>query len=150
MLPASARSVVLTGLRAGDPYRFSVAARNVLTAPARRRPQRAPSRSQSRTSVTRLRVEVRRKAALVVWRAPESSGSRVTRYTVMASNGKKVSVGSDRRRVRVTGLKTGRKLAFRVVATNSLGDGPCVALDAEGDHSLTLRSRDRESILGTS
>jgi hypothetical protein len=126
VVPATASSTVLTKLVNGTSYRFSVAAVSVhgtgsatWSAPAT--PAGRPVRP------TRVGVKPGVRAALVNWKAGAFTGARVTRYTIVASNGKRISVNGTRLKARFPGLATGKVYAFRVIATNRFGPGPTSA-----------------------
>jgi PKD repeat protein len=121
-LPATARSAVFTGLRNGSQYRFTVAAVNARGAgAATSTPEVTPAGKPYR--VPNVRVGARNDAVQVSWRAPASSGAKVTRYEIKCSNGKIRSVPGDRRDLRFGGLKSDRTYTFRVRAINRFGAG---------------------------
>jgi PKD repeat protein len=117
------RSVTFTNLLNGHHYRFSVAATNVHgTGAAKTSATVTPAGRPGRP--THVTAKARTKAALVAWHQAASGGAKVKRYTIMSSTGDRIFVRGDVHRVRFPGLKSGKKYAFKVAATNRVGRGP--------------------------
>jgi PKD repeat protein len=121
-LGAAARSTVVTGLRNGHRYRFTVAATNdVGTGPATTsntvRPAGAPGRVQH------LSAKPARRAALLAWSAAPPNGAPVLRYSIVTSRGQHRVVRGTVRQLRFDRLKAGSSYRFRIRAINSVGAG---------------------------
>ncbi len=119
---AKARGTVVTGLRNGHRYRFTVAATNdVGTGPATTsntvRPAGAPGRVQ------RLSAKPARKSAVLTWTAAPPNGAPVLRYSIVTSRGQQRVVKGTVRQLRFDHLKVGSSYRFRIRAINSVGAG---------------------------
>ncbi|HVS84970.1 MAG TPA: fibronectin type III domain-containing protein [Gaiellaceae bacterium] len=119
--PAS--PVVVTGLKNGVSYTFTVTATNGV----------GTSKSSAASAPvvpfglpgapTGVSASPGNGRALVSFTAPDDGGSRITSYTVAASGGGPAATGASSP-ISVSGLTNGTAYRFTVVATNASGDGP--------------------------
>jgi subtilisin family serine protease len=127
----STKSALLTGLANGTAYRIGVEAVNAAGAGPRSTTVTAtPRTTPGAAKVTS--VTAKKKAALVRWAKPASTGgAAISGYVVRAYSGgklvKTVTVRATARSVTVTGLKKGKAYAFRVLAKNAAGLGKASA-----------------------
>ena len=123
---ASARSVVVDGLRNGEPSTFTVRALNAVgegpDSPAS--PDVVPATVPSAPVSVEATADIRQ--ATVTWSAPASTGGlSVQGYVVTASpGGASREVDADSRSVTLSGLENGTAYTFTVAARNEVGTGP--------------------------
>ncbi|MGH3712378.1 MAG: fibronectin type III domain-containing protein [Micromonosporaceae bacterium] len=135
---------VITGLTYGQPYRFTVMARNdsgAGSAPSRPsnevRPYAAPAAPQnaSATGTGDDQITVR-------WDAAADNGNPITKYVVTPSTGNPVTVGGDARSAVINGLPTGETVTFEIRAHNGAGAGQPASASAKVGRapSVTINS----------
>ncbi|AKJ07713.1 Fibronectin, type III domain protein [Archangium gephyra] len=125
---ASARSVVVEGLRNGEPSTFTVRALNAVgegpDSPAS--PDVVPAAVPSAPASVEATADIRQ--ATVTWSAPASTGGlSVQAYVVTAEpGGASREVDADSRGVTFSGLENGTAYTFSVAARNEVGEGPAL------------------------
>jgi hypothetical protein len=123
---SGALSCVVTGLRNGTTYRFTVTATNPLGV------SRASERSAATVPYTtpgaprRVRVVAKNDALLVRWKAPSSSGGRtISRYVATAKPGGKICTAKGgATSCTIRKLNDARRYSVTVRARNIAGAGP--------------------------
>ena len=128
--PASAQSIVVTGLTNGLVFSFRVRAENAIgpgawSAPVTARPVGPPP-----VPPTLVDLAPRATSVVVRWKAPTNDGgAAITHYRikVMTATGRRVGsiriVSGSAHKVAIRGLASGTKYKFKVQAENSLGKG---------------------------
>ena len=136
--PGGARATVtgtttatVAGLANGTPYTFTVSEWNpwgeTASAPSAPVVPAGPP-----APVTGVAVTGSGATRTVSWAAPDPNGSPLTGYTVTAEpGGATTHVPAGPTTAEVTGLDPATEYAFRVHATNAVGDGPASALPGE-------------------
>ena len=125
----SGTSATLTGLVNGTPYTFSVAAKNEAGVGPASAPSDAIVTPDVPAAPLGVVVVAGDRSATVSWNAPVlDGGAPITGYVVtMAPAVASAGISIQGAVAIVTGLANGTAYAFRVQATNAVGDGPLSA-----------------------
>jgi predicted phage tail protein len=128
--PASARSIVVTGLTNGLVYSFRVRAENAIGAGAWSAPVTAKPVGPPPVAPALIDLAPRATSVKIRWKAPTNDGgAAITHYRikVMTATGSRVGsiriVSGSAHKVAIRGLASGTKYKFKVQAENSLGKG---------------------------
>ena len=142
----SGPEAIVRGLTYGEPYRFTVMARNdsgagsKASAPSNEvRPYAAPGAPQAPSAQGTGDQQV-----TVRWQAAAPNGDPVTKYVVTPSTGNPVTVGGSATEAQVNGLPTGQTVNFEIKAYNSAGAGQPATTSAKVGQAPTV------TITGTS
>ena len=142
----SGPEAIVRGLTYGEPYRFTVMARNDSGAGSKPsdpsnevRPYAAPGAPQapSAQGTGDRQVTVR-------WQPAAPNGDPITKYVVTPSTGNPVTVGGNATEAQVNGLPTGQTVSFEIRAYNSAGAGQPATTSAKVGQAPTV------TITGTS
>ncbi|MFP2910253.1 fibronectin type III domain-containing protein, partial [Pyxidicoccus sp. 3LFB2] len=119
------RSARVSGLRAREGYRFTVAAENAAGAvgpPASVGPVQVPDVPDAPTGLVAERGD---RQVRLTWVAPSDGGLPILRYTVTTyPGGARLETSGPEATVVVHGLTNGAPYAFTVLALNAVGEGP--------------------------
>ena len=129
----SSSPIVVTGLKNGDSYTFTVTATNGVGTGRASDPTPAVTPADVPGAPTGVQAAPANHAAVVSFTAPaDIGGSAITGYKVTAHDETNPSDASDGKSaagtaagpITVTGLNNGDRYTFTVIATNGVGDGP--------------------------
>ncbi len=138
---------IVRGLTYGQPYRFTVMARNDSgagskpSAPSNEvRPYAAPGAPQNATASGTGDDQV-----TVRWDAAPDNGDAITKYVVTPSSGNPVTVGGNARQAVLNGLPTGQSVTFEIKAYNRAGAGQPASASAKVGRapSVNIKSVDK-------
>ena len=136
----SGNEAVIRGLTYGEPYQFTVVARNDSGAgsepsePSNEvRPYAAPSPPQNPRAQGTGANEV-----TVYWDPAAPNGDPISKYVVTPSAGNPVTVGGGARKAVVGGLPTGQTVTFEITAHNKAGGGQPATTSAKVGRAPTI------------
>ncbi|MGH3655225.1 MAG: fibronectin type III domain-containing protein [Micromonosporaceae bacterium] len=136
----SGEEAVIRGLTYGQPYRFTVVARNDSGAgsdpsePSNEvRPYAAPAAPQNPSAQGTGKSQV-----TVRWQPGSDNGDPVTKYVVTPSSGDPVTVDGSARQAVLDGLPTGQTVRFEIRAHNKAGAGQPATTSARVGQAPTI------------